>query len=34
VPKIWVVFESAVSKLEKDWQLDWTATEKTGKFKD
>src|SRR6202522_3978667 len=30
----YLVFESPVSKLEKDWQLDWTATEKTGKFKD
>ena len=33
-PEPLVVFESPVSKLEKDRQLDWTATEKTGKFKD
>jgi hypothetical protein len=29
-----LVFESPASKLEKDRQLDWTTTEKTGKFKD
>jgi hypothetical protein len=28
------VFESPVLKLEKDRQLDWTATEKTKNFKD
>jgi hypothetical protein len=34
VDKELVVFESPVTKLEKDRQLDRTATEKTGKFKD